>query len=86
MVIREGYGGGRTAVLTREVLGRGRTAEVFAWGDNWVLKLFYPGEGVERAAAQEYQNSRWAFQCGLPVPMVEGLVSISGRPGKSDMV
>ena len=62
------------------MIARGRTAEVFAWGDNQVLKLFHdwmPATGVEREA----QSTRLVHDAGLPAPAVEGVVEVDGRRG-----
>ncbi len=61
-------------------IAEGRTAEVFAWGERWVLKLFR--EGCPRAwAEQEVQIARVVQQTALPVPTVGDLVEIEGRIG-----
>jgi aminoglycoside phosphotransferase (APT) family kinase protein len=59
---------------------RGRTAEVFTWKDNQVLKLFYdwvPLTWVETEA----KASRAVYEAGLPAPAVEGVVEADGRRG-----
>ncbi len=59
---------------------RGRTAEVFAWKDGQVLKLFYdwvPSTWVETEA----KVSRAVCEAGLPAPAVEGVVEADGRHG-----
>ena len=61
------------------LVGRGSTAEVFAWGDNQVLKLFlkeWPGD-----AAHEFRVTKAARDLGAPVPVVDRLVEIDGRQG-----
>lgn len=63
-----------------ERLGQGRTAEVFAWGDTQVLKLFRPF--ISRAAAEEeLRVSQRVHEAGLPSPAVGDLVEIDGRSG-----
>jgi len=62
------------------LIGKGRTADVYAWGEECVLKLFadfIPVQLVE----QEYRVARAAHANGLPVPAVEGLVESEGRHG-----
>lgn len=62
------------------LIGQGRTAEVFEWGDTQVLKLFkrgYPSESVEREA----NISRIVHERGLPVPAVGDTVEIDDRLG-----
>jgi len=61
-------------------LGRGRTAEVFVWGDDRALKLFFdwaPAAWVEAEAAR----TRAAHAAGLAAPAVEGVVEVDGRRG-----
>jgi len=63
-----------------ELLARGRTAEVFAWKDSQVLKLFlkkYPAEYV----AYEARVSGAVYKAGLPAPAVDGVVEVEGRQG-----
>lgn len=70
----------------REILGRGRTAEIFAWGEGRALKLYRQGShrsGIRREA----EVSRRVHRAGLPAPAVyaadteDGLVEIEGRLG-----
>jgi aminoglycoside phosphotransferase (APT) family kinase protein len=61
-------------------LAVGATAEVFAWGDRHVLKLFrhgIPATVAEREAAQ----ARLAHAAGLPTPAVGDVVAVEGRAG-----
>jgi aminoglycoside phosphotransferase (APT) family kinase protein len=61
-------------------IARGRTAEVFAWQDGQVLKLFYdwvPPTWVET----ETKASRTVYEAGLPAPAVEGVVEADSRRG-----
>lgn len=63
-----------------EPIARGRTADVFAWHDGYVLKLFHAGfdqESIEREA----QISRAVYAAGLPVPAVVEKVCVDGRTG-----
>jgi uncharacterized protein (TIGR02172 family) len=62
------------------LIGTGRTAEVFAWGDDRVLKLFMdwcPHSWI----AREEGFSRVVYESGLPVPAVEGIIEVDGRRG-----
>jgi aminoglycoside phosphotransferase (APT) family kinase protein len=62
------------------LIGAGRTAEVFAWGGDRVLKLYQswmPLVAVER----EFAVTRAAGEAGLPVPAAEELVQLDGRTG-----
>ena len=69
--------------MTQELgprLARGRTADIHAWGDGQVLKLFLdwrPASSIER----EYQISRALYQAGVPVPDVGDVVEVDGRRG-----
>ena len=62
------------------MIARGRTAEVFLWKDNQVLKLFLDwctATSVEREA----RNTQAVHKVGLPVPAIEGIVEVEGRLG-----
>ncbi len=62
------------------MIAQGRTAEVFAWGDKQVLKLFL--EGWPRGDAErEARSAQVVHDAGLPAPAVEGIVEVDGRPG-----
>ena len=61
-------------------LALGRTAEIYAWEEGQVLKLFkdwFSVDGVE----YEAQISRAVHTSGLPVPAVGEIVEINGRLG-----
>ena len=61
-------------------LASGQTAEIFAWGDNRILKLFLDwcsAAMVER----ELQAARAIVGVGLAVPKVEGIIEVDGRRG-----
>ncbi len=63
-----------------DVIGRGRTAEIIAWGDGKVLKLFM--DWTEPAwAEQEFLASRLAFEGGAPVPEPYEIIVHEGRRG-----
>ena len=61
-------------------LGRGYTADVYAWGDGRVLKLFHGSEGRERAD-REYRVTRAVHAAGLPAPAAYDMVEVRGRSG-----
>jgi Ser/Thr protein kinase RdoA (MazF antagonist) len=61
-------------------IGAGRTAEIFALGDDRVVKLFYPGFS-EFAIQTEARASQLVAKAGLPAPGFFGLVEINGRQG-----
>lgn len=68
------------ALAGRELLGQGREAEIYAWDDNLVLRLFRTPELNERLE-REAAAMRAAEACGVPVPRVEGTLTVNGRPG-----
>ena len=62
------------------LIGRGRTAEIYAWGDSQVLKLFrqdWPDDWVE----YEVKIARIAQQAGLSAPAVGEELDIGGQRG-----
>ena len=69
---------GAPGVLTK--LAAGRTAEVYAWGDDHVLKLFQPGFPLAYIAL-ELKNARSAHALGLPTPCDAGHVQWRQRSG-----
>jgi len=60
------------------LIGQGREAEVFAWGEGQALKLFRPNFN---SAAQEAERTRAAHAAGAPAPAVYGLLTEYGRTG-----
>jgi aminoglycoside phosphotransferase (APT) family kinase protein len=61
-------------------LAGGRTAEVYRWGDNQVLKLF--AAGTEPAAVErEAGIVRAVHAAGLPAPAVGNIVQVGQRLG-----
>lgn len=62
------------------LVGRGYTADVYAWGDGRVLKLFHPGPDRDRAE-REFRVTRAVRAAGLPAPAVLGMVEVGGRCG-----
>lgn len=63
-----------------DLLAEGRTAEVYAWGDDQILKLyregFPPGD-----AEYEYKKALASQETGCAVPKVGELVTMDGRFG-----
>jgi thiamine kinase len=58
----------------------GGSAEVYAWGENQVLKLFrhpFPREAVET----ELRHARIAHGLGIPTPRPDGIAYFKGRTG-----
>ncbi len=63
-----------------ELIAEGRTAEVYAWGDTHVLKLFrswWPLESVEFEA----RIGRAVYEAGVAAPEVGDIVEVDGRRG-----
>ncbi len=61
-------------------IGEGRTAEIFAWGEGQILKLFWdscPPSWVE----YEAEVTDKVHALGVGAPAVEGVVEIEGRRG-----
>jgi tRNA A-37 threonylcarbamoyl transferase component Bud32 len=67
------------SVKNATLLARGTTADVYAWGEGRVLKLF-----TERTPwhANEVSATRVAQEAGLPVPaLIDGLIEVGQREG-----
>ena len=62
------------------LIGTGRSAEVFAWGDDRVLKLF-KGWVSQSLIEREARLSHVIYESGLPAPDVEGIIDVDGRKG-----
>ena len=62
-----------------ELLGRGGSAEVFAFGPGRVLKLFWPRYAY--AVEMEARKARAVWRAGVPAPAVYDVVLLEGRPG-----
>jgi uncharacterized protein (TIGR02172 family) len=68
-------------VISNETLiGRGRIAEVFAWGDDQVLKLFYAGQALDWIK-EEARISRLVYETGVATPAVSDVIEVEGRHG-----
>jgi len=63
-----------------KMISRGRTAEIFLWGDDRVLKLFLKDFPAAEATYEAWVT-RTAYDAGLPVPAVDEVVSVEGRQG-----
>ena len=61
-------------------IGTGRTAEVYEWSENRVIKLFYPGLS-EEAAKREYEMQSLLQQVLPFVTEVHGLQKMEDRVG-----
>lgn len=60
-----------------ELVGRGQTAEVYAWGKHEVLKLFYRSEEAEH----EYRNALLVGELNVRCPRVAELRTYGDRRG-----
>ncbi len=63
-----------------ELIARGRTAEVYSWAENQVLKLFFDWVSPE-SVQKEYEITRLAYQAEAQVPKVYDLVQEENRYG-----
>jgi aminoglycoside phosphotransferase (APT) family kinase protein len=63
-----------------ELLARGFTSDIYAWGKGRVLKLFFAGLPREKAE-REFRVTRAVHAAGLPAPAAFEVVDIDGRPG-----
>jgi uncharacterized protein (TIGR02172 family) len=61
-------------------IGSGRTAEILAWDENQILKLFQDGWSISSVEWEE-NVARKVFEAGLPVPAVFGIVKVEHRHG-----
>jgi uncharacterized protein (TIGR02172 family) len=67
-------------VAGRQRIGVGLTAEVFSWGDQRVLKLFF--SWVSRESAElEFVSTDAIHRTGVATPAALEMVEIDGRPG-----
>jgi hypothetical protein len=66
--------------LSDPPIARGRTAEIYAWQDGTVLKLFYewcPSQWVQA----EIRTARIVSETGLPTPRLLDTAEVNGRQG-----
>lgn len=61
------------------LVGQGRTADVFAWEEDRVVKLFHTD--FAEYAPREMLATQAVYDAGVPVPAVEGSVEVEGRRG-----
>jgi uncharacterized protein (TIGR02172 family) len=61
-------------------IAEGRTAEIFAWEDGYILKLLRPGF-PPHLIEQEERITSAIVQAGIPAPKIYGLIEVNGRPG-----
>jgi Ser/Thr protein kinase RdoA (MazF antagonist) len=61
-------------------IAQGRTADVYAWGEDQILKVFhdwFPADGID----YEAHIARAVHRAGLPVPAVGDMIEVNGRRG-----
>jgi hypothetical protein len=63
-----------------QLVGRGSSSEVFAWGNSQVIKLFNRGFSLSHAEI-EARGLRIAHASGVPTPVVEEIIEVEGRYG-----
>jgi uncharacterized protein (TIGR02172 family) len=68
------------ALGQRTLIGRGRTAEIYAWDHGRALKLYYPGWPVD-AVKHEAEISQVVAATGVTAPAVDGVLTVDGRQG-----
>ena len=62
------------------LIGKGAMADVFAWGENRVIKLFLRELPLSKVE-QEFRAARSVAASGLPVPSVFEMAEVEGRHG-----
>jgi aminoglycoside phosphotransferase (APT) family kinase protein len=67
-------------MLPERPIALGRTAEIYAWEDGWVLKLFYDWFS-EESVRTEAKLARAVQAAGLPVPAVGDIIEMDNRLG-----
>src|SRR5687767_6691364 len=63
------------------LLASGNVAEVHAWRDHQVLKLYKPAPWAKRTAFREAANQAAVEAMGLPVPAMHGVIAQGERWG-----
>lgn len=63
-----------------QLIGQGREAEIYAWGEDQVLKLFYSSM-PRKATEAEARAARVADEAGVPTPAVGDTIEVDGRCG-----
>ncbi len=67
-------------MLKGPLIGTGRSAEVFAWGDDRVLKVFKDWVSQD-LIDREARLSRVIYEAGLPAPAIDGVIEMEARTG-----
>ncbi len=66
--------------LTSHPIAQGRTAEIYLWGDNHILKLYRdwcPPHWIE----EEARIARAVYDAGIPSPAAGEIIEVNGRRG-----
>ncbi len=63
-----------------KLIGTGRMADVYAWGNHKVVKVFRNGTALSQIE-QEAAFGRAIYQAGVPVPATEQIIRVDGRYG-----
>ncbi len=63
-----------------KLIGSGRTAEVYEWGIDKVIKLFYDWYNEDRIK-RDAKTDEFIFKAGVPCPEVFGIEEVDGRKG-----
>jgi hypothetical protein len=64
----------------RELIGRGRTADVYAWSPGEVVKLYHPWWPLS-SIRYEAEMGRAVHAAGLPAPRIGDIVEVEGQHG-----
>jgi len=67
-------------IFSAQPIAHGRTADVYAWEDGTVLKLFHNWVELEDIE-YEARVARTVHASGLPVPLPGGILQVDGRNG-----
>ena len=63
------------------LIGSGRTAEVFEWGEDRILKLYFKWDNSDHLYNREMENTVEINQLKLPAPYMYDAVEVDGRKG-----
>lgn len=67
-------------MIKRNLIGQGRTAEIYEWDDDKIIKLYKKGIS-KKAIENEYNISMRLYEKGMPVVKVYDLIKLNGRYG-----
>lgn len=63
-----------------KLIGRGRDAFVYEYGEGEVIKLFSPSASISMVE-NEYKKARIVSKLGVPAPYVRKIISLNGQQG-----